>query len=244
LNNKYLLSQGKIISISSGKVYDKSGNIHDVTTPTEILLGTPEGNATFKYWMDNVVIPELKKTRFINDFISGLTKMENGKTYNGKGLISYGLNINMFPKTDDELREFKRYKVALANLQQDVFDGHNVGDLLFYYNLISYNGEMTNGSLTGLFEDIIAEKSSKAANDFMLFYSQFGKEGQFIEGLDYTEDELLRYIATEENLATNKMPYAIAYNTDTMEKVLVKKKEKEISEDKLPEELRSMVQEN
>lgn len=243
LNNKYLLSQGKIISIKSGQVYDKSGKLHEVNTPTEILLGTPEGNATFKHWMDNVVFPELKKTRFVNDLIADITKMENGRTYNGKGLVSYGLNINMFPKSDEELREFKRYKLALSSLQNDKFDGHNVGDLLFYYNLISYNGEMTNGSLTGLFEDIIAEKSSQAANDFMLFYSQFGKEGQFIEGLDYTEDELLRYIATEENLTTNKMPYAIAYNTDTMEKVLVRKRPKEANEDLLPDDQRAIIEE-
>lgn len=244
LNSKYLISQGKIITIKSGQVYDKSGKSHPVTTPTEILLGTPEGNASFKYWMDTVFFPEIKKTRFMNDLIVDMTKMENGRTYNGRGLVSYGLNISMFPKSDEELREFKKYKVALASLQNDKFDGHNVGDLLFYYNLISYNGEMLNGSLTGLFEDIIAEKSSKAASDFILFYSQFGKEGQFIEGLDYTEDELLRYIAIEENLSTNKMPYTITYNTDTMEKVLVKKKEKEISEDQLPEELKNIVQEN
>lgn len=243
LNTRYLLSQGKIIQIKSGKVYDKSGKLHDVTTPTEILLGTPEGNATFKHWMDNVVFPELKRTRFINDLIKDMTKMENGKTYNGKGLISYGLNINMFPKTEQELKEFKKYKLALSSLQQDMFEGHNIGDLLFYYNLISYNGEMLNGSLTGLYEDIIAEKSSQAANDFMLFYSQFGKDGQFIEGIDYTEDELLRYIAAEESLKTNKMPYAIVYNTDTMEKVLVRKREKDVDDSKLPDDVREAKQE-
>jgi len=47
---------------------------------------------------------------------------------------------------------------------------------------------------------------------------------------------LLRYIATEENLSTNKMPYAIAYNTDTMEKVLVRKRPKEVNEDLLPDD--------
>jgi hypothetical protein len=85
LNNKYLLSQGKIISINSGKVYDKSGNIHDVTTPTEILLGTPHGNATFKYWMENYVIPEEQSKKVSTKFMKDLTRFSISNTLDGIG---------------------------------------------------------------------------------------------------------------------------------------------------------------
>ena len=55
----------------------------------------------------------------------------------------------------------------------------------------------------------------------------FDKEGNMELGKDYTEDELLQYIAPLENPEQGKLKYIRAYNPNTMEIVLLKQVEKE-----------------
>ena len=96
-----------------------------------------------------------------------------------------------------------------------------------YYNLIVNNGLSGQNTLTTLFEDIFAEKTNDTVNDYIKFYSVFDKEGNMELGKDYTEDELLQYIAPLENPEQGKLKYIRAYNPNTMEIVLLKQVEKE-----------------
>jgi hypothetical protein len=52
-----------------------------------IVLGTPEGNASFKQWMDEVVIPKLKDTYSDNKLLKDFIKFENSKTFDGNGVV-------------------------------------------------------------------------------------------------------------------------------------------------------------
>jgi hypothetical protein len=68
----------------------------------------------------------------------------------------------MMPKSDYERAIFKQYKDDLNALQGEFYKGVSLPklDLLFYYNLIAYNGEASQNSFTSLFEDIFAEKTN------------------------------------------------------------------------------------
>lgn len=144
-------------------------------------------------------------------------------SWDGMSSLNMSLNINMMPKSDSERAEFKKYKDSLNNLRKREYGEHRLIDLMFYYNLIAYNGESSQNSFTSLFEDIFAEKGNNAVTDWIKFYSIFDKEGSFELGVDYTEDELLRFIATKENPEAAKMPYIRVYNPNTMAIELVKK---------------------
>ena len=229
LNTQFLLSKNIVLTIPSGTIYDKYGNEIQAEN-TEIVLGTPNGNASFKRWFEETFIPELKNNFVSNDFINRLMMVSSNLSWDGMASLNLSLNINMMPISDSERAEFKKYKDSLNNLRSRQYGEHQLIDLMFYYNLIAYNGESTQNSFTSLFEDIFAEKGNNAATDWIRFYSIFDKEGSFKNEIDYTEDELLQYLATNENPESAKMPYIRVYNPDTMAYELAKKQDsKEIS---------------
>lgn len=234
INNQFLLSRHVIINIPPGTVITENGNEITSEVSTEILLGTPSGNANFKYWMENTVIPALKNgydggvpLSAYYDIIEDLSLISTNNTFDKKANVVYALTENMMPKSDSERAVFKHYKDELAQLQRYEYSNIPVLDLLFYYNLIVNNGLSGQNTLTTLFEDIFAEKTNDTVNDYIKFYSVFDKEGNMELGKDYTEDELLQYIAPLENPEQGKLKYIRAYNPNTMEIVLLKQVEKE-----------------
>ena len=60
-----MLSTGDttIVIPKGNMAYDKFGNIYELTEDTPIKLGTDWGNATFRKWFENQVIPDLKAGR-------------------------------------------------------------------------------------------------------------------------------------------------------------------------------------
>jgi hypothetical protein len=234
INNQFLLSRHVVINIPPGTVITENGNEIISEVSTEILLGTPSGNANFKYWMENTVIPALKNgydggvpLSAYYDIIEDLSLMSTNNTFDKKANVVYALTENMMPKSDSERAVFKHYKDELAQLQRYEYSNIPVLDLLFYYNLIVNNGLSGQNTLTTLFEDIFAEKTNDTVNDYIKFYSVFDKEGNMELDKDYTEDELLQYIAPLENPEQGKLKYIRAYNPNTMEIVLLKQVEKE-----------------
>jgi hypothetical protein len=140
LNNQFLLSKDIVITVPSGKIYDNKGREFDANN-TEIVLGTPSGNASFKRWMEETVIPQLKVNLSTNDFIKSLQMVSTDLTWDGMSSLNMSLNINMMPKSDSERAEFKKFKDSLNALRKRDYGQHKLIDLFFYYNLIAYNGE-------------------------------------------------------------------------------------------------------
>lgn len=228
INNQFLLSQNIVINVPNGMpVFLPNGNLLKDSRNAQIVLGTPHGNATFKYWMENYVIPELQNQLSANKFIRDLVKFNISNTFDGEGQVNYALTENMMPKSDYERAIFKQYKDDLNALQGEFYKGVSLPklDLLFYYNLIAYNGEASQNSFTSLFEDIFAEKTNDTVRQYVEFYSVFDKEGSFELGKDFTEDELLQYIAPVENLESGKLKYIRVYNPDLMKMQLFVLKE-------------------
>ncbi len=188
---------------SNGKpVYmfiDSGSEARILTYKTEIQLGTELGDANFKLWMENVVIPELRKNNPDNLFLNRLQPIVNTRTNLGSVAVNYGLPINMLPKTDYERDVFNEHKDAFNDLQsvKSIY-GMNVQDLLFYYSLISNDGRVGPNSLHGIFEDYITTHGSKA-KEYNLFISKADASSD-------TYQQILKYI-TDEMLAPSASPY-------------------------------------
>jgi hypothetical protein len=66
-------------------VFDVNGKMIKYSKNAQIVLGTPHGNATFKYWMENYIIPTWQSALSANKFIKDLTKFNISNTFDGEG---------------------------------------------------------------------------------------------------------------------------------------------------------------
>lgn len=230
INDYFMLSHNPVITITTDTVYLENNTSipFDHLQEISIVLGTPAGNATFKHWFEEIFIPTIQNDyRYAdNDFIQNLTKISTSLTYDKNVVTNLGLPDNMMPKSESEREVVKNYKDQLARLKDKTYSGIPVVSLVFYYNLIAYNGQSGQNSFTALFEDLFAERSDDTVSAYNEFLSLYDKEGEIKEGTDYSENELLEYIADTESLEKAKLKYSRIYNTDTMEYILVERKER------------------
>jgi hypothetical protein len=88
------------------KVYKPNGTLTEepLSQGLRITLGSSSSNATFKKWMESVVIPYLQTESGYKDnlFIRSLRSITKNNTSSGNEITVKGLPINMIPKTDFE----------------------------------------------------------------------------------------------------------------------------------------------
>ena len=120
-------SAEKMFIIPKGnKAFAKDGTMFELTEDTPIRLGTDWGDATFRMWMENEIIPNLKQgiikpgtvfegisgNRFIKDLGNDLLTT----TVSHNPSVIYTLPINMLPRIDQERAIFNGYKSEFNKL--------------------------------------------------------------------------------------------------------------------------------
>lgn len=127
LRKGWMRSTEKMFVIPKGnKAFTKSGEMFELTEDTPIRLGTDWGDATFRMWMENEIIPNLKKgiikpgTVFEgisgNKFIKDLGNDLLTTTVSHNSSVIYTLPINMLPRIDQERAIFNGYKSEFNKL--------------------------------------------------------------------------------------------------------------------------------
>lgn len=121
------------------KAFTKQGDQIELTEDTPIQLGTDWGDATFRMWMENEIIPKLKKgeikpgTKYepvtSNKFIQDLGNDLLTTTVSRNPTVIYTLPINMLPRIDQERAIFNRYKAEFNKLAGD----NSAGGLGYQY---------------------------------------------------------------------------------------------------------------
>lgn len=159
-----------------------NGKVQANTEEAIANLGTADGRATFKLWMETVVIPNLQRGFNGNNnypelqnniFLSGLTPIVYDNTPTGMPLIAHSLSISMSPRNDTDQAIFDQYKGdfnKLADLGLVYFEGDNsykIVDLLFWYNLCTFQNKQNDSSLAKIFEDQKGFGSIKAYTDYI-----------------------------------------------------------------------------
>lgn len=184
LANSWLLDNNIIIQLrASEQYYDNTGILQTATSITPIQLGTSNGNATFKHWMELYVIPKLKQGKILpnnttapgvkgNEVIKNLSPQLYDRNISRNTSVNYTIPINMLPRTDADRVLFNMYKQQFNNLAKYSFSDipgveYPIIDLLYYYNLIAYAGKLGEMSLTALFEDM------QSTNETIKSYHQY-----------------------------------------------------------------------
>ena len=217
-----------IVIPKGNMAYDKSGNIYELTEDTPIKLGTDWGNATFRKWFENQVIPDLKAGRISpgvlfggvsgNKFIKDLGNDLLTTTVSHNPTVVYTLPINMLPRTDTERAIFNDYKNHFNMLAKDFYEYDTnsyqivndsvetitsrqqipIVDLFIYYAMIADNWKLGEKSLVPIFEDLHTLDTLK---DFHDFVAQLDKSGEVLS-INNMPD-ILPYIAPFENPYTS-----------------------------------------
>lgn len=153
---------------------------------SNVVLGTTEGNATFKYIVENIVIPRLKKTYKNNDLLKDLTITETDKTIDHNSFTKLTTTTKLIPSNDFERQVINKYKLGLNYIKDAEIpelamfdsDGNKLGnlnflDMLFLYNLIVNENKSGESNLTILFQDFVF--SSNAQSNIINSYFEFRK---------------------------------------------------------------------
>lgn len=195
-----------------------------------IQLGTDMGDANFKLWMEQTLIPKFKVDPALKDniFIQHLSPIVNSRTNLGMTAVYYGLNgINMLPQSDAEREMFDIHKdafnkLATYDLIRDA-KGNTfaIKDLFYLYSLICNNGKFGPTSLHKIFEDYL---DSGLAQSYKHFIAEKDRDLDFYQDLVNT--------CTDEWLAPMSSPYVggskvLKYKDQNNEQIILyKKKEK------------------
>lgn len=186
VNNKlitsFFLNSDIVIEVPANTVVYVNGKTMSTNSSTKLNLGTADGRASFKVWMETKVIPDLQRgyngaRQFDeisnNRFISELTPIVYDTTPTGKPLIAHSLSISMSPRNDSDQAIFDSYKGEfnkLANSGIKYFVGdasYNIADLLFWYNLCVFQNKQNDSSLAKIFEDQRGYGTIKNYYDFV-----------------------------------------------------------------------------
>lgn len=199
-----------------------------------IQLGTDMGDANFKLWMEQTLIPRLKTDPKLkkNIFIQHLSPIVNSRTNLGMTAVYYGLNgINMLPQSDAEREMFDIHKdafnkLATYNLIRDA-KGNTfaIKDLFYLYSLICNNGKFGPTSLHKIFEDYL---DSGLAQSYKHFIAEKDRDLDFYQDLVNT--------CTDEWLAPMSSPYVggskvLKYKDQNNEQIILYKKKEKKSKD-------------
>lgn len=219
-----------------------------------INLGTADGRATFKLWMESQVIPNLKRGNngiqtedgkydtvplsplLNNKFIQSLSPTVYTKTPMNTVITGYCSNINMSPQTDLDVEIFQSYKNAFNKLdtygEYSMYHSglakYKISDLLFLYNLVTYQNNLGENTLTKIFED---KYDSPLIRNYMQYINEFDRTKDFVldvNSTDFNNPEVLAQLLPKANKNSTKLNQFVSINNITGEvQVLTKNYDKE-----------------
>lgn len=222
LRKKWMRSKEVVFIIPKGnKAFDRDGNPFELTEDTPIQLGTDWGDATFRMWFENEIIPNLKQgiikpgaysTELIgNKFITDLGNDLLTNTVSRNPTVVYTLPINMLPRIDQERAIFNRYKsefnrLASLGYQYEVSSYNSetgevttelteptpLVDLFTYYAMIANSWKLSEKSLVPILEDF---QNSGIIQEFHNFETVIDQSGEVLSLDNIVFNDLLPYIA-------------------------------------------------
>ena len=233
IRDRHYLSKGLSFKLPSktGYFIKENGKLVRKTTSSSIApieLGTDEGNASFKLFMESVVIPNLIKGKYgdgnntdlaltRNEFIKSLapTLYKHNAQYNVT--INYAPGINMSPRTDAEKALFEKIKYdfnafrygSLSKVKYKIGDKYyDIPELFYYYNQIAFGGRPGENTLTSIFQDMLDYRPIKEYRDYE---SELDMKGV----IEVDDDLLIRETALRRNPWQSNMSYIYYEDSDT-----------------------------
>ena len=256
LRNEWLSSREFTIPKGS-TAFDTNGNEYILTEDFNIILGTDWGNATFRRFMEDRVIPDLRQGRVRpdvefpgvsdNEFIRDLVNDTLTNTISRNPSIIYSLPINMLPRTEQEKSLLEQYRNEFAKLAQysyqyiltsydesrnlvhTVSKPQSIVDMFIYYSMIANGWKLGENSLVSIFDRF---QETGILNDYHNFITNRDKSGEI---LPINQFDLIPYIAPHESPYQSYAEYLWYRNPSTRQYQLMMK-----TDDSTDEESRSI----
>ena len=169
-NKEFLISQNIVLKIPSFKI-ENGKLIYLSNKPETIQLGlNKENDLKFKQYIEFILFPKLKKNYPGNAFLSylGYRVFDFNDDHNSSIDLSKIKTNNMDNPSD--LAQFNLAKLDMLELDKEDIKK------LFYYNLIAYNNQSGQSSLTIMFDDIIRNNSIDTIVDYNKFITEWDKQ--------------------------------------------------------------------
>lgn len=226
ITTKWFKDRDKTFTIAAGDDYfDKSGKRHIATGNEVIRLDTGQGQATFKLWFENTVVPSLKRglqekggerrlSLARNKFISALQLSISDRTLTGDVRYTWALPMNMSSiNSITEVNNYVEYLTHFDNLDKYTFNGIPVSELFFYYNLIVNKNRYGQTSLTKLFEHFVGEKQNSVVQDYFKYIGDMDYN-KLLDNKDYSMEDLTMACAlvVSGGNYNKKFPYIKVFN--------------------------------
>lgn len=237
---QWLSDTKKVFYLPSGQRYFKSGTnelvVYKGTDPLPISLWTPEGLATFKLYMEQCILPELKNSAFEdNKFVKNLSPFTLSQTGTRATVSAYTLTGNLLPKagTAEEalLREYQAAFETIKNIsfpykeyKKDTSEGSTIGtygDALYLYSEYVFGGRKGPNSLMALFE----QGNNELQKQFRKAKADMDKNRDF----KLTIMQKLRSMALMSNIFNPKYSYYYAVNNTDIGVNFYKNEEKTLT---------------
>ena len=167
---RYLLSKDSIL-------YSVTSDTTRAESPVVKGLKDQHDFATFKYWMEHTLIPNLQQDPEFKDnfFIKSLEYVSDENKVTKRVEHHYRLPINMMTIEDSVKTQaiYDGYLRAFDEIQHKTKDGIKIADLFFLYNLIVNKDGYGQDSFTRIFENLVSQKNSTTLiNSFYDYISQ------------------------------------------------------------------------
>ena len=237
---QWLSDTKKVFYLPSGQRYFKSGTnelvVYKGTDPLPISLWTPEGLATFKLYMEQCILPELKNSAFEdNKFVKNLSPFTLSQTGTRATVSAYTLTGNLLPKagTAEEalLREYQAAFETVKNISfpykeynKDTSESSTIGtygDALYLYSEYVFGGRKGPNSLMALFE----QGNNELQKQFRKAKADMDKNRDF----KLTIMQKLRSMALMSNIFNPKYSYYYAVNNTDIGVNFYKNEEKTLT---------------
>lgn len=193
------------------KYFDESGNLveaHD--NNTTINLNNIHGIASFKYMMDNYIIPLLKQGIVINtsfdeitdthisnnDFIKNLKVSDREDSLTNENYEYYKLDMDIMNTENNP--NYDKALSGFTSISSVKMVGHTLVDLFSIYTLIVHKGKMGQDSLLRLFQGAIFSDSNIINN----YYNFIGNIdiNTIAENLNYIDNANNLFKVTEQDI--------------------------------------------
>lgn len=203
---KYFKDRNVKVPIGEGnQIINKDGALVTIEEEEALNLGTIEGQAAFKLWMEQSVVPNLKigvvedgndeyiqRSLLTNKFIQALTLNSTTRTTTGdeKGVISLPINMSVSTSEYNE-NMFVSYLTDFNKLKGVTYNGIPVQSLFFWYNLIVNRNVQSRDALTKIFKSAIRDnRGDNDINDYFKYVGDMDKR-QLFSLEDFNMQDLL-----------------------------------------------------
>ena len=217
LTLNWILSKGIKVNIPEKQQYYDAENFVELKTvplgeSKQIILDSAENIATFKHWMDDYVIPTLRRNSKISSgaFIKSLTyQMVPSKV--GGMMNVYKFPFNPMNVSDNPTLEAQWNEIVnnFNSIAQNKLSDYGIDsdltlmDALYLYNLITFGDRFSQSSMTRLFEDVNLKFDSSLVNDYNEWLSKLDSSEISLNDIKYDLVDLL-YMLSGQKSAENK----------------------------------------